>query len=397
MNLLRPKIFRRNPLSTLIKNLLVAVSILAQVGCSPREEAPQGVPAPPPKPKNGGPGGTETSYYTVQVHYGTNRIDEATKTDTPLFGSQFSSVISYGHADISIPRNHLVGAIERPQWWKLEFRESPERHIVLLKTVRSSKAQFLESLSQEASQASKKKERPNKQVLVFMHGFNVSFNDAARRTGQMKFDLDFAGSTVFYSWPSQNTLSISGYSADRELVSASRVLIEQFIADIASQQWTDEIFLVAHSMGTQGLTEAITSLAEKQPQLARKIREIILAAPDIDANLFKSVIAPGLLKLGAPITMYVSKDDIALLESKRLRGDLVRIGDASKDVFVEPGFETIDATGLDTSLLGHSYYARHPFLADISSLVQDGKRAADRFYLRKAPKGDYWTFKPLQR
>jgi esterase/lipase superfamily enzyme len=290
-----------------------------------------------------------------------------------------------------------MGAIERPQWWKLEFRESPERHIVVLKTFRGSKPQFLDSLAHEAAQAAEKRERAKKQVLVFVHGFNVSFNDAARRTGQIKHDLGFAGPAVFYSWPSKNSLSLSGYSADRELVSSSKVLIEQFIADIGLQQWTDDIFLVAHSMGTQGLTEALASLGQTQPQFARKIREIILAAPDIDANLFKNVIAPGLVRVGAPITMYVSKDDTALLESKRLRGDLVRIGDASKDVFVERGIETIDATGLDTSLLGHSYYARHPFLADISSLIQDGKRAADRFYLRKASNADYWTFKPIQR
>jgi esterase/lipase superfamily enzyme len=45
-----------------------------------------------------------------------------------------------------------------------------------------------------------------KSAFIFVHGYNVTFEDAARRTAQMSYDLSFDGAPVFYSWPSQGSL-----------------------------------------------------------------------------------------------------------------------------------------------------------------------------------------------
>jgi len=42
-----------------------------------------------------------------------------------------------------------------------------------------------------------------KELLIFIHGFNVAYADAMRRTGQIVYDLGFGGVSFCYSWPSQ--------------------------------------------------------------------------------------------------------------------------------------------------------------------------------------------------
>ena len=57
---------------------------------------------------------------------------------------------------------------------------------------------------------------------MFIHGFNVSFADAAIRAAQLSCDLSIAGVMAFYSWPSQGTLA--GYAADESSIEASETI-----------------------------------------------------------------------------------------------------------------------------------------------------------------------------
>ena len=64
---------------------------------------------------------------------------------------------------------------------------------------------------------------------------------------------------------------------------------------------------------------------------------------------------------------------------------------------VARGIETIDATEVDTSFVGHSYFAEaRSVLADLFYLVREGFRADRRFGLRamNIDRGRYWIFKP---
>jgi len=134
-------------------------------------------------------------------------------------------------------------------------------------------------------------------------------------------------------------------------------------------------------------------LAQK-PAVASRLREIILTAPDIDAEVFRRDIAPGLTQ-AASVTLYASSDDLALVASKKVH-KYPRAGDAGSGLVVLKGIETIDATGVDTSFLAHSYFAEtRSVLADIFYLVRESKRADQRFGLRPAQSsnGAYWEFK----
>ena len=113
--------------------------------------------------------------------------------------------------------------------------------------------------------------------------------------------------------------------------------------------------------------------------MRQRFKEIILTAPDIDADVFRRDIAPQLRAGCDKITLYVSNGDVALLASKKVHGDYVRVGDARDGIVTVDGIETVDASGLDTSFLEHSYFAEtNSVLTDIRRLVRDGLSAAQR-------------------
>jgi esterase/lipase superfamily enzyme len=126
------------------------------------------------------------------------------------------------------------------------------------------------------------------------------------------------------------------------------------------------------------------------------VDEVILAAPDIDAEVFKRDIAPALAGTGRPITLYASSEDLALRASKTVHG-YPRAGDSGRDLVVISGIETVDATTADTSFLGHSYIgSSRSVLSDMSYLIREGLRADRRHALDgvDSEHGRHWIFRP---
>lgn len=304
------------------------------------------------------------------------------------FGGQRGSDITYGSVFVSIPRQHTLGNIERPSVWKLEFSEDPRKHMVIVRRAAFDRDAFIagvrETIRRGGSEAS----------FVFVHGYNVSFDDAARRTAQITYDLNFPGAPVFYSWPSQATLE--GYTIDESNVEWSQLNLKNFLLDYAQNSGAKDIYLIAHSMGNRALTRAVAALFTEHPEMRGRFREIILTAPDVDADVFKRELAPKLIAGCDKITLYVSDGDKALLASKKVHG-YVRLGDAAEGIVVIPGVETVDASGLDTSFLEHSYFAETgSVLNDIRRLVREGLRAAQRGLIPKEVEvGPYWSFERL--
>jgi len=201
----------------------------------------------------------------------------------------------------------------------------------------------------------------------------------------------FEGKAVFYSWPSQS--SMFKYPQDELNIEWSGRNIKLFLEDYITKSESNDIYLVAHSMGNRGLTKAIIELMNEKPKLAQKIKEIILAAPDIDADVFKNDIAPKMTsKIKKPITLYVSRNDLALKASNTFHGN-PRAGECGAIPLIAKGIETIDASDVDTSFLSHSYFAdTNSIISDISELIQSGKRALEResLILKNYLNEKYW-------
>ncbi|MCX5696571.1 MAG: alpha/beta hydrolase [Candidatus Omnitrophica bacterium] len=328
----------------------------------------------------------KANYIVVRVFYATDRNRTSNPNPSEMYGSDRAE-ISYGTCEVNIPRDHRIGELETPSIWRLEFRQDPQKHVVLLNISIQDKDKYFSELRARIIRSSKKS------AFIFIHGYNVTFENAARRTAQMSYDLGFDGAPVFYSWPSQGT--VKGYPVDETNIEWTQTNLKRFLDDFVARTGAEQIYLIAHSMGNRALTRAFRDLIIDKPALRQRFRELILTAPDIDAEVFKKEIAPYIIGHQTRVTLYASSEDKALQISKTFHG-YPRAGDSGLGLVVVSGIETIDATDVDTSFWGHSYFAENrSVISDIFSLINDGKRANERFGLSPVdtPEGRYWMFK----
>jgi esterase/lipase superfamily enzyme len=229
--------------------------------------------------------------------------------------------------------------------------------------------------------------KSEKSCFVFIHGFNVDFENAARRTAQIHYDLGFEGAPIFFSWPSR--ASVLGYFYDRAEIEVSHLAIKDFLIDVAERVNADRIHVIAHSMGADATCRAIAEIGER----GKIFDQIVLAAPDIDRDVFRMQLAPKLTKTANRTTLYCSKNDLALLLSRNFN-DSTRAGDSSMGALVLKDVDTVDASDIDTDLLGHSYYGDClPLLIDVQKLLVSSLSPQER-QLRPWPVDEellYWT------
>lgn len=323
-------------------------------GDQPADSADRVSFASSPSPAN------STPATSVKLYYGTNRpgFQAAALMDTNF----------YGQCEVSIPKQHQFGQLERPSIWRLEFRESQAKHVVL-KNVEPLNSD--DCLGRMRSDLSADDESA---LFVFIHGYNVTFSEAAQRTAQMAFDLQFRGVPLFYSWPSRGALS--GYGDDQRSADASAKPLAEFLTRIATETGARKIHLIAHSLGNRALVGALAQLGQTPGQSAR-FNQVVFAAPDIDAGLFANDIAPKIEPVVDRVTIYSSGSDLALWAS-RLWHRTVRLGQPSPywvKIRTYDWIDVIDATsiGFEWFELGHSAYGGE-LLADLSRVI-DGQPA----------------------
>jgi esterase/lipase superfamily enzyme len=236
------------------------------------------------------------------------------------------------------------------------------------------------------------------EALLFVHGFNVAFDDAIRRAAQISYDLAFDGPTLVFSWPSQASMLPIDYRRDERNAELSADHLRSVILDLMKGSPDLTLHVIAHSMGNRVLASALEQIAAAGAA-ASKLDQVAMVAPDIDAELFRR--ASGRFASAARrVTLYASSADAALKVSQKLAG-YSRAGQGGADVLVIPGIDTIDASSVDTSTLGfsHSYYADNStVLSDLFALLR-GRPPAERFGLVPVttPRGPYWRFQPAAR
>jgi len=310
--------------------------------------------------------------------YGDDR--NSATTETPL---------EVGVCHVTIPPDHRVGKVESPSVIRLEFSETPERHVVLQRVFRKEEDEFYGELKSSID------ESPDKQAFAFIHGYNVSFEGAVKRTAQITHDLQFAGAAICYSWPSQGGLT--EYTRDEANVTWSVVHLEDFLNQVVTRTGARTVHLVAHSMGNRALVQALERMALKQTHPEPVFGQVVLAAPDVDAGEFRDRYAPAVAALARHVTLYASSNDQALLASTKVHGN-TRAGLSGEHLVLIPGVETVDVSPIDTSLIGHSYYGNNPLMIrDMRALVELGSPASGRSWLEQimhSPTLAHWVFRP---
>jgi pimeloyl-ACP methyl ester carboxylesterase len=210
----------------------------------------------------------------------------------------------FGSADVSIPPGHTIGVIESPSWIHLRIRFDKDKDIMVTNVSQLPSGEFLTSLDQQI------RSDPKRQALVFVHGYNVTFDDAVRRLAQITYDLGFPGASILYSWPSKG--SLLSYAEDEGNAEWSSPHFLSFLEMLERDKQVDTIHIIAHSMGSRLVTSALETLSERGQQSDSRLGTVIMAAPDVDVGVFSRFANP-IHRLVSRIAIYDSSRDAALM------------------------------------------------------------------------------------
>lgn len=361
----------------------VEVQAASLATAAPPPPPPPEPPAPPPVPAGAEP--PSDNHAIVPVFYATdrNRISYA-----PLaYGGERepSKQLHLGRIDVSVPRDHQMGQLERPTIWTF-WREDPARHFIIVKAQEQTYQEFYRDVAGVVGRSQRR------EAFVFVHGFNVGFESAVYRTAQIAYDLGFDGAPILYSWPSLG--SPAAYPVDANNSEWTIDRLHWFLEDVAAKSGAQLVHVIAHSRGNWPTMNALNAIATEPHSGTRaRFSQVVLTAPDVDADSFK-VLARRFNTVAARTTLYASANDEALRLSKRYQG-YQRAGDVVPQIVVAPGVDSIDVSAVDTSLLGHSYYGDNTsVISDIARLLRTGFPPERRCGIQAV--GDallrYWTF-----
>jgi len=181
----------------------------------------------------------------------------------------------------------------------------------------------------------------SRRVLVFVHGFNNLYEEAVYRFAQIVHDSKADVVPVVFTWPSRG--SLFDYNYDKESTNYSRDALEDLLTQIARNPAVGEVTVMAHSMGTWLAVEALRQMAIRNGRIDPKISNVILAAPDLDVDVFGQQYQ-SIAGKAPHFTLFVSRDDRALTLSKRISGNVERLGHI--DPSTEPYRSQLEAAGI---------------------------------------------------
>jgi len=223
---------------------------------------------------------------------------------------------------------------------------------------------------------------PKRRVLVFIHGFNNRFEDAVYRFAQIVHDSRAEAVPVLFTWPSRGSIFAYGY--DRESGNYSRDALENLLQTLARDPAVGEVSILAHSMGNWVTLEALRQMAIRNGQIPAKIANAMLAAPDVDIDVFRKQVME-MTGRWPRFTIFVSQDDRALAVSRRVWGSTARLGAIDPDAepyrtaLTSSGITVLNLTKLQTGdRLNHGKFAESPEVVRlIGSRLIEGQPITD--------------------
>jgi esterase/lipase superfamily enzyme len=282
------------------------------------------------------------------------------ETSATLYEGDRSDRISYASVTLTVPPGHKSGEIE----WPEQFPGDPKRHFTVRNaTYLDSKAAFKNGIETELSQRSPEQ----RNLFVFIHGYNTSFAEATYRLAQLAHDTGYTGVPVLVTWGSSgNTLE---YLFDLNSTMIARDGLVETLTTL-NETSAREIVLMSHSMGSLLLMEGIRQAhLEGGVKDTRKFTQVIIAAPDIDVDLFKAQMRR-IGKPDRPFIILVSRDDVALRLSRKISGGVSRVGAYENDKELsELGAIVVDVTEL--SARDPARHGRYADAGDFAPLVRE--------------------------
>jgi esterase/lipase superfamily enzyme len=276
------------------------------------------------------------------------------RADVNMFDNSMATDASYAEFTVSIPPNHKNSNVEWPG-----AKTDPKKTFAVVGQERLDKRQFIDVIDKAAANS--------REVGIFVHGYNNSYQEALFRMAQMGHDSRLKGTKIVFSWPSQ--AAISGYVADKEGATYSRDYLAELLIETTERRKAGEVNLFAHSMGCWLTVETLRQLKLSGRQDVLDKLNVILAAPDIDAQVFRAQMSV-IGRMKHPMTILVSPDDRALEVSGILSARNVRVGALDvRDPNVMAAAERAGIQLVDISSVNPLDATRHNRFADVASLA----------------------------
>jgi len=256
-------------------------------------------------------------------------------------------------------------------------------------------------------------ESPRKEVVIYIHGYNNGFIDAALDLAEIWHFLGRKHMPVLYTWPAghEGISGLRGYNYDRESGEFTIYHLKQFLKSLGRMDEIEKIHIIAHSRGTDVLTTALREVfleirAEgKHPHEELRIANVILAAPDLDYEVALQRLVAEHVESGVEqATIYTSPADKAIKISEWLYGSVARIGHLDSGIVKSELNEKQMASIKDNSSIqfvefigkgdsvGHGYFSSSTAVSsDLITLINTGAKAGspERPLIQKG--GIYWV------
>lgn len=315
------------------------------------------VPAAARDCDGGGPAPRRTA---IPVFYATDRNDRG-NGEAVHWGNESDVAPHYGMIESSILRSCATLVAGYPAWWPAVTDPRHPRAYFAIGRDRPYRDSAEMSAAIAAALTGLQGGDPARPriVILYLHGYNNGFADAAQRSAQLAFDLGSPVVPVFYSWPSQS--SVRRYVWDSTRVQRSQPYVRELIRAILDQVRPDQLHIVAHSMGNRAAIAALLDLARERPDLNRQVTSLTLLSPDVDQILFRRSALPELGRIAGRVALFANRRDRPLAASNVENGGYPLGTYADRGTpFVGAALTTIDTTEVGDSLLRHADFEDQP-------------------------------------
>jgi len=340
-------------------------------------------------------------YFTDREKYGQNGT-------WPLYGFGRSATVSYGTASVGLKPMptweelaSAAGAKEGEKWEMSVFDLKEVGSVMLSPDSLEMKNGGLQLKPEIAAALELERDgfhklledqlatTPKKDVYLYIHGVANYFESPILRSATMWHFMGRQGAFIAYSWPAGKG-GLLGYFYDRESGEFTVLHLKRLLKLIASTPGVERLHIICHSRGGDITTTALRELnveftaKGQNPQKALKLETLVMAAPDLDAEVFSTrLMFENMATIANQIVVYCSDKDKAVGLADKLFHSKARLGTLSQESLKPAGKKLLaelpwiqiiqcNVSGFGTS---HDYIFTNPgAFSDLIMVLRDGRK-----------------------
>jgi esterase/lipase superfamily enzyme len=339
----------------------------------------------------------------LPVFYGTTRAP-ATPEENGHYVDRPGGVMALGVAEVRLGEPgwtwEALVASDRTSTVE-KMRPGDVERVAAFGTGREAERRFLAALDSQLAKVR------NQEIVLYVHGYRVSFDEVAVQMGSFAHYLNH-GTMVTFQWPTGHYFW--NYLTDCPRAERYIPDIERLIALLA-QSSAEHINLLAYSCGSPLLGAALARLRARHPGEARselaqryRIGNVILAGSDVDLKTFAREHVPPILDLAQQLIVYVSRNDRALGISALVAGasrlgkpDIAELSPRELErLAADPRLQVVDVSDVRGAhemggMKGHGYwYANDWVSTDIVLSLRHPIPAARRCLVNRPDSPRVW-------